>query len=395
MKLLYLGGVCSDENFAKVLSKHSLVANAAFKYEKEFIYNIGNALGISNSDVNIVSYLPTTDEPCDDEIVSGVLHRYVQFERSGIFGAFGALRKSYKYIKEFLKATKNEERIVVTYATNPILLFPALFLKLFNRFKIITICSEVPKLRNYEYTSAIKGFVLKNVYTFINRRMDGYIFFSKHMQSLCNKKNKPWLVVEGLPQIKEIEHDFVPENSGTDIVMYAGGLDSGYGIEELVDSVKYIRHKNVKLYICGAGCLADDIKEAAKSDERIVFLGMVENARVTEMERNAAILINPRKKDLQLSKYSFPSKTLEYMANGFAVTLISELDGIPEEYFEHAYILNNIAPQAIAESIDKILDIDVLQRREFARNAYQFLIDNKTSKIQCEKIALFLKKCLE
>ena len=41
--------------------------------------------------------------------------------------------------------------------------------------------------------------------------------------------------------------------------------------------------------------------------------------------------MNPRSADAEYTKYSFPSKTIEYLATGVPVVM-NRLPGIPEEY---------------------------------------------------------------
>ena len=63
---------------------------------------------------------------------------------------------------------------------------------------------------------------------------------------------------------------------------------------------------------------------------RIEFLGMLPRTDVLELQSKATILVNPRQPVGDFTKYSFPSKTIEYMASGTPL-LMYKLPGIPEE----------------------------------------------------------------
>lgn len=47
------------------------------------------------------------------------------------------------------------------------------------------------------------------------------------------------------------------------------------------------------------------------------------------ISKNADVLVNPRQNDDEYTKYSFPSKNIEYLMTGNAV-MAYMLDGIPE-----------------------------------------------------------------
>lgn len=400
MKLLYLGGLCSDALFHALLTENPSLSQAAFKYEKQFVRHIGEGIGArkQNGDIEIISYLPEsqTEAPVNDEEIDGLKYRYVQVLSGFPKGVCQAVRHASDLIADWIGRTEGMPRILVTYATNPILMTAAFRQRRRHKdLKIVTICSEVPAYRNYDYTSSLKGFLLKAIYTHFNENMDGYIFFSRYMNEVCNRRNRPWIVVEGLPQIDGIgteAPDADPNGGGS--ILYAGGLDRGYGIEELLDAMSLLSHRNAKLYLCGNGTLAETVKKYAGHNPNIVYLGVMPNDKVTQLERQVSVCINPRKPDLKLTRFSFPSKTLEYMSNGFSVALISRLDGIPEEYFRHCFVLDDATPEAIASAIDRILDIPVSERRRFAGSAYDFVKNEKSAESQCRKIGGFLTEIM-
>ena len=68
-----------------------------------------------------------------------------------------------------------------------------------------------------------------------------------------------------------------------------------------------------------------------KSHANIRYFGFVSHERALELQAKAALLINPRSPKGVFTRYSFPSKTLEYMRSGKPV-VCHRLEGIPEEY---------------------------------------------------------------
>ncbi len=387
MKLLYLGGLCSEEYFDKAVAEGFGISPAAHKLEKRLISNLLNMIG--NQDVTVISSIPCDrmeDLPKGENLL-GVFVKYIWDLRCGIKGLVKSILSARREIKAWEKSTCGQKRVVLVYATKIDLLVPMFMCRFFHRdIKVITICSEIPKFRSYEYMGKTKGRLLKWAYTFLNESMDGYVFLSKYMNEECNKKNRPWIVVEGIPDVSptKIEDEYSTENS----VVYAGGLESAYGIEELLDAADYVK-SDVKFLIAGSGMLEHEVQE--KAGDKIKFLGKLPNREILEIEKKAAILINPRKPDLMLTRYSFPSKTLEYMSNGRAVSLITRLDGIPQEYFEHCFVIDEVTPEGIAQKIDEIMAIPLNERVEKAKKAHEFVVKNKSARAQTEKILDFMK----
>ena len=90
-------------------------------------------------------------------------------------------------------------------------------------------------------------------------------------------------------------------------------MNTKFGIKNLVDAFSLIESNNYRLVLCGTGDAEDYIKEKIATDERIIFVGQVTVEIAREWMQKADILVNPRQNDEEYTKYSFPSKTLEYM----------------------------------------------------------------------------------
>jgi hypothetical protein len=56
----------------------------------------------------------------------------------------------------------------------------------------------------------------------------------------------------------------------------------------------------------------EEFKNAIKGDDRIVFLGNINNDIVTQYENHSIANINPRPFMEEMDKYSVPSKVIEY-----------------------------------------------------------------------------------
>ena len=286
-----------------------------------------------------------------------------------------------------MRDTKGEERIVLTYATNLALLYPFLFSK--KGVKIVTICSEIPQYRILT-GGKIQQLIKRTVNTTLNNRMDGYVFFSKHMNEKTNPKNKPYIVVEGLPDIR-ITEEQINRSERNEQIFYAGYLIPENGIETLLDAFLRMQHKNVDLVLCGSGSAVETINEYAKKCDRIKYMGSLPNSEILSMEREATLLINPRKADHLLTRYSFPSKTFEYFTSGTPAVL-TRLEGIPEEYYQYCYTCDSNDADALARDLDAVLDIPFEARLEKATEAFRFVREKKSAAAQTQRIVSFLNE---
>jgi glycosyltransferase involved in cell wall biosynthesis len=102
--------------------------------------------------------------------------------------------------------------------------------------------------------------------------------------------------------------------------------------------------------LCGAGEDFEEVKILAASDERISVLGQVPPSVARGWMQKAEILVNPRMNDCEYTKYSFPSKTLEYLMSGNKVVAY-KLDGMKEEYRKFLIEPKSDTIQALKDAI--------------------------------------------
>ena len=132
-------------------------------------------------------------------------------------------------------------------------------------------------------------------------------------------------------------------------------------------------------------------KKQSKTDSRIIYLGRVDRIEALSLQKNAAVLINPRQNNEEFTKYSFPSKNLEYLSSG--VPLIAyKLDGIPDEYDEFYIRPADNSAQALAECIEKVIGMPQEERLAFGKKAQVFVNENKNYIVQTKKILDFISK---
>jgi glycosyltransferase involved in cell wall biosynthesis len=219
--------------------------------------------------------------------------------------------------------------------------------------------------------------------------IDGYILLASKMSERLPIGNKPWIQIEGIYNtIENIDEEIPKEYNKT--ILYTGNLGIRYGIIDLLNAFSKIRDPNYRLWFCGSGNGLDDILQYQKNDNRIKYLGVLPRKKILELQKKATILINPRHSMEEYTKYSFPSKTMEYMASG-TPTVMCRLACLPPEYEEHLYFFDDESVEGMKNKIIEICERDPKELYDFGKKAFDFIHRNKIPKMQCKKIYDFLK----
>ena len=108
------------------------------------------------------------------------------------------------------------------------------------------------------------------------------------------------------------------------------------------------------------------------------------------MQREVSLLVNPRQNTEAFTKYSFPSKTMEYLASGTPV-LMYKLDGIPDEYDTYLHYVAGNTVDDLTAAIADIMNTDSLVLEENALRAQQFIMSQKNAVVQAKKILTLLQ----
>ena len=132
------------------------------------------------------------------------------------------------------------------------------------------------------------------------------------------------------------------------------------------------------------------LKKLQKKDKRIIYWGVVEQKHVFEMQQQATLLVNPRKGHEEYTKYSFPSKTMEYMASG-TPTIMYKLPGLPIEYEEYLVLLPDNSQETLTAILKQWGSKTQAELYEFGEKAKRFILENKNSEIQASRLMNFIK----
>lgn len=289
-------------------------------------------------------------------------------------------------LDKWASVDSGREKVLLIYAmTTPFAQLAGYIKRKYSSIKVIYIIPDLPMYMNvtkvqesavYRTRKKIEEFLfhrsLKNV--------DGYVLLTDSMKEWFTTDIN-YTVVEGMATIDNtIDVDDIKKKKQ---ILYAGGIKREYGVIDLVSAFSQIDDPEWELVIYGDGTDMESVCEYAKKDVRIKIMGSAPNAVVMKHQREAALLINPRKNQ-EMAKYSFPSKTLEYMLSGTPM-LGYKLAGIPEEYYDNMFVIQD-SENGMEEALRMAMDLPETERIKMGEKAKHFVVKEKNPEKQCQKI---------
>lgn len=311
---------------------------------------------------------------------------------------FSILKVITRFISSFYYGIKNFHRVknkggVIVYSVHlPYMITGLLISKLYG-VEFIGIWTDPPSI-SHSTDSKLKSFLRKfelSISKIIMKKVSKVIVLTKYLAEDF-APNKHYLVVEGIIDHNEIATELKDSDNNQDLIkiVYTGSLEKRYGIDSLIKGFMSLEGEYVALELFGRGDYESELLEICKKDRRIRYGGFVNNDHILEIQRKADFLINTRSADDEYVRYSFPSKTLEYMISGTPV-ITTMLPGIPEEYKEFIIELENNDPRTISNTLKKAINLTPLERQTIGENAKQFA-KSKGSEQQGIRISRFLSE---
>ena len=222
---------------------------------------------------------------------------------------------------------------------------------------------------------------------YLIRKSDAYIFITEAMREKYQVGNKKSLIIEGLVDVNENAYSNPKEitNSNKFIVMYTGSIHKIYGIENLVKAFIDANISDSELHVYGDGDYRDTLIDICNKNKSVVYHGTVLSSKIIEIQKYASLLVNPRPIEDEYTKYSFPSKNMEYMVSGTPV-LTTDLPGMPQEYKEYVFIIEDYSIEGIKDRLCEIASMDKKELMETGQRAREFVLNKKNNIVQARKI---------
>lgn len=303
------------------------------------------------------------------------------------------MKRAARYVMRWAKQSP-QNRTVLLYTLY--LPFMQAIDRVKRRFPDMKACVIVTDLPNeLGLASGRKGLLKRLEYLWgsdsiaLCQRMDGFVLLTEPMASALKVHEKPFAVIEGLicaDAPSKAVHQFAEPTRKT--ALYTGTLEPDLGIQELL--LAFETMPEYDLWICGQGSMSEAVRAAASRCENIRYFGFVPQQEALRLQAMATVLINPRPASGVFTRYSFPSKTLEYMRTGKPV-LCYKLEGIPDEYDGYLCYIKQEGAQGIASAIRELFSRSPQALATLGKAARTFVLENKNPATQCKKLIKLLR----
>jgi len=288
------------------------------------------------------------------------------------------LRKKYKFDS------------VVFYNYNLYTTLPAFFCKLFYNVPIV-IEYEDGLFSSNNLWVAVNARLLERVFgKFINGAIINTSNFIKHI------KTKNYCIIRGFVDLDIIEKDFSQyyyKEKEKNIILFAGQFDAVRGIDTFLKVCQGILSKrdNIEFWITGYGKdqYVADVKRKFEqiTGNKCRFWGYTKREKYIDLISKADILVNLQKTSNVFSRYSFPSKLIEFMASGNVVvsTKVSDL----ERFAKDLVVLCEDNPTDIIKKIEEAID-NPEKYKEYGYRAKEWVMANCTQESSGKKLLKIL-----
>ena len=400
LDILFLGRMFPREAEAQIKSKMKTgMQDAANALQ----WNIIDGLEANNcGKIKILNYLPIDSYPkgyTDRNIEEFVFQHTDKYQADDInvgctnltvFKQFCNVAPFKRKIKDWIRKDNGCKKVLMLYTASAMFLELSRYTKKMNpQIETCCIIADLPAFSALSNTGGINkmfnNYLAQRSFSLL-KNVDKVVLLTKQMSQKLDIK-VPFTVVEGISTCSDVlvDQTFAQKYTDDKYLLYSGTLNYRFGIGTLVEAFSKMKDLDVKLIICGFGEAEERIREKQKTDDRIVFLGRVDRKQVLALQRNATVLVNHRQNNEEFTKYSFPSKNLEYLSAGVPVVAY-KLDGIPDEYDEYLFYPDNDEVESLTLLLEKLCRMDSQMRKELGQKGMHFVQNRKNAESQTEKI---------
>ena len=387
MRILYGFSNCTDKTYNKIMSERGASALVPDqKYHGLLIRGVEK----NGAEVRCFSGLPVNRDVTSrilvrepDEREGNAYYHYITtlnlplFRQLMIFCGtfFGAI-----------KAKKDKDTYAICDCLNIANAYGMILACRLRKIPTATIVTDLPEMER-------KSRSLTKFNNRLFKKTDAFILLTEQMNDIVNRDGKPYIVLEGHVDSEapspEAQTPYEEEN-GKKVILYAGSLKKIYGIANLVNGFIQADIPDSELRIYGNGDFKDELMELCAKYPSVKYLGLRKNSEIVTEEQKASLLVNPRPTAPEYTKYSFPSKNMEYMVSGTPV-LTTKLPGMPEEYKGYVYLIEEDTAQGVCDALKKIFSLTREERISDGVRARAFVLKNKSNVVQAKKILDFLR----
>lgn len=391
MKILYISSLSSERVINQIYKETG--NNPGYSIQK-FSRLLAQGIKANGADVIALTNPPIIRNisskfvvcmGCEEE--NGMIYKYIPFINLPIVKHLCVMIYAFCFVLLW-GMTDRKEKAIVCDVLNVSACMGSLLATKINRIQSMGVVTDIYGMmvgRNKSKVDILVGFCANRLHNFYLTLFDKYVLLTEQMNEIVNPKSRPYIVMEALCDISIKEEKMVTRQKlYPRTVLYAGGIFEKYGLKMLVDG--FIKSGvDAQLILFGSGSYVEELKSVCSQYPCVEYRGIVANEEVVEEELKASLLVNPRFSTEEFTKYSFPSKNMEYMASGTPV-LTTQLPGMPQEYYPYVYLFKEETVDGYAEAIKEILSYTEEQLTNFGVKARGFVLKNKNNVYQGRRV---------
>jgi glycosyltransferase involved in cell wall biosynthesis len=227
----------------------------------------------------------------------------------------------------------NANDVAITYNFPPAYAIPILMMKFFGKRKLVIQFEDFfnpSDLRYYFYRPfEYLGIRMSSAFLASSEGMKAYLSRSRPEANII--VNGGYCSETSMSSVSPVRRD------GPLNILYSGSLDAERGVENLLGYFKSRSDLNFNLSFSGSGPLASSITEAAAKDDRIKYLGVLDQFDYAQAIEFSDICINSQYSSISVN---FPSKITTYLSFG-KIVLSTKIDSLVNSAYSDSLIFYN------------------------------------------------------
>ena len=236
----------------------------------------------------------------------GVTNYCMSFRRTRMWSMFSKLFTVKKNVGKWLKNnSKDKKTNVIVYSAYFPFLIPLRCLKKKYDLKVSLIITDLPKYMGLKEKKSLYNKMSLRLSQWLFDKsfsvVDSLVLLTRQMHD-CLPGNKPYTIVEGIASESYVYSNLSVDESKKRVI-YSGAMQKKYGVEVLLEAIKFIDEPNAEFVFYGDGDGAEDVIKAAETDKRIKWIKFIELERLHEEQQKATVLINPRQNNEEFTQY--------------------------------------------------------------------------------------------
>ena len=392
MKILYISALASE---ARVNEEHKRTGkNPGFAVQKfsrllvkGMLANGAEVLALSNP-ANVAGKKEFVHSMKETE--NGVNYKYIPYLNLPFLKHICLFLYTFFYVL-FWGLYNRKNKIIICDVLSISICMGALFASKINRVLSVAVVTDLYGLMQGVDKTSFLVRIAGKLNVWYSSSFDKYILLTEQMNNVVNPKGHPYIVMEALCDSSLLctnQNKIEKEHPRT--VIYAGGINEIYGLNMLSQGFLKADIKDTKLVYYGHGPYVEEFKKLCDQHSNLEYRGIAPNDVVVADEQKASLLVNPRFSTEEFTKYSFPSKNMEYMASGTPL-LTTKLPGMPKEYHHYVFLFKEETIDGYATAIREALSLSDEDLRSLGQKASQFVLLNKNNVQQGKRLLDFIE----